>query len=78
MKSLTKPLQHFSLARVAGTRGIIRDTEKVRPGSHEVVSVVKVVQKDLEDKRIKPWVFIFWVFLQDPNDPYDLVWITPN
>ena len=47
MKSLAKPLQHFSPARVAGTC----DTEIVRPGSHYmVVWVIAVVQTDPKDK----------------------------
>ena len=40
MKSLTltkRPFQHFSLASVAGTRGIITDTEIVKPCSYWVV-----------------------------------------
>ena len=73
MKSLANPLQHFSLAIVAGTRGIIRGTEKVMPGSHSVVQVVKIVQKDPKDKDAEFESFLFWVFLHDFNDSKDLV-----
>ena len=71
MKSLTKPLQYFSLASVAGTCGMIRDTEKVMPGSHSVVHGVKIVHLKGKDAEFE--FFVFWVFLHVSNDSNDLV-----
>ena len=36
---------------------------------------VKVVNKDPKEKGLKLSVLIFWVFLHDPNDPSDQMWI---
>ena len=45
----------------------------MKPDSHKVVLVVKVVQKDPKDKGLQLLVFVFSVFLH--NDPNDEVWI---
>ena len=61
-EALTKPLQHVSLASVAGTRCTIRGTEKVKPGSHYVA---KIAQKEPKDKDSEFESIVFWVFLHD-------------
>ena len=61
MNSLTKTLQHLSLARVAGTHGVIRDTEKVMPGSRSIIHAVKIAQNDPKDKDSEFESFVFWM-----------------
>ena len=44
------------------------DTEKVLPGSHLVIQVVKIMQKDLKERDAEFESFAFCVFLNDSND----------
>ena len=44
------------------------DTEKVMPGSHSVVEVVKIAWKDKKGKDAEFEPFVFWIFLHDSND----------
>ena len=71
MKSLTKPFQHFSPARVTGTRCIIRGYRTSiawftigRLGRYDRAEELK--DKDAES-------FVFCVFLHDSNDSKDQV-----
>ena len=50
MKSLTKPLQHLTFPELQVHVALSGHTEKVMPGSHSVVQVVQIVQKDPKDK----------------------------
>ena len=45
----------------------------LKPGSHEIFSAIRVVQKDLKDKGLKLSEFVFCVFLLDLNDLNDQV-----
>ena len=44
------------------------DTVKVMPGSHSVVQVVKIVQKDQKDKNAEFESYVFWIFMHNSND----------
>ena len=41
--------------------------------SHLVICVVRFMQKDLKDKDSEVEYSVFWVFLQNINDPNELV-----
>ena len=45
----------------------------LKRGSHQVVWVVRVVQKDPKDKDSEFESFVVWVALHDLDDPNDLV-----
>ena len=45
---------------------------ELRPGSHKAVWVIRVVQKDSEDKDSKFESFFVWIFLHGPSDVEDL------
>ena len=49
------------------------DTEIFSHGSHQVVWVIAVVQKDPKVKDSEFESFVLWVFLHDSNDSRDLV-----
>ena len=66
MKSLTKLLQQLSLVRVSMV--LSGGTEIVKPDSHYVVSVIKVMQKDPKNKDSEFESFVNWVFLHDSKD----------
>ena len=53
------------------TAFIPKNVEKfsLRPGSHLIFWVVRVVQKDPKDKDSQFESFVCWVFLHDLNDP---------
>ena len=44
----------------------------LKPGSHLVIWVVRIVQKDPKDKDSESESFVFWVFPHSLNNPSDL------
>ena len=52
---------------------MVLSEEIVEPGSHQVIWVIKVMQKDLKDKDLELESFVIWVFLHNSKDSKDLV-----